>query len=75
MKKILLSVPAVAAVSSFAAGDGSAAGWTPSATDVASATGTLETWGSLIIAGIGGVIAVAAGLRLLVKGINRAVGK
>lgn len=75
MKKIILSVPAVAAVSSFAAGGGSATGWTPSASDVTSATGTLETWGSLIIAGIGGVIAVAAGLRLLVKGINRAVGK
>lgn len=74
MKKILLSVPAVAAVSSFAAGGG-ASGWTPSASDVTSATGTLENWGSLIIAGIGGVIAVAAGLRLLVKGINRAVGK
>lgn len=76
MKKILLSVPAIAAVSSFAAGGGAAAeGWTPSASDVTSATGTLETWGGYIIAGIGGVIAVAAGLRLLVKGINRAVGK
>lgn len=75
MKKILLSVPAVAAVSSFAAGGGAATGWTPSAADVTSATGTLESWGGLIIAGIGGVVAVAAGLRLLVKGINRAVGK
>lgn len=75
MKKILLSVPAVAAVSSFAAGEGAATGWTPSAADVTSATGTLESWGGLIIAGIGGVVAVAAGLRLLVKGINRAVGK
>lgn len=76
MKKIILSVPALAAVSSFAAGGGAAAtGWTPAESDVTAATGTLETWGGLIIAGIGGVVAVAAGLRLLVKGINRAVGK
>lgn len=74
MKKVILSVPAIAAVSSFAAG-GSTSGWTPSATDVSSATDSLVTWGGLIIAGIGGVVAVAAGLRLLVKGINRAVGK
>ena len=39
------------------------------------ATSGLVTWGGLIIAGIGGVIAAAAGLRLLVKGVNRAVGK
>lgn len=74
MKKLMLSVPALAAVSSFAAGSG-ATGWTPSASDVTAATGTLESWGALIIGGIGGVVAVAAGLRLLVKGINRAVGK
>ena len=75
MKKIILSVPAFAAVASFAAGSGDATGWTPSAADVTGATGTLESWGALIIGGIGGVVAVAAGLRLLVKGINRAVGK
>ena len=74
MKKLMLSVPALAAVSSFAAGSGST-GWTPAETDVTAATSTLSTWGGMIIAGIGGVVAVAAGLRLLVKGINRAVGK
>jgi hypothetical protein len=35
----------------------------------------LTDWGSYVILGIGGVLVVAAGLRLLVKGINRAVGK
>ena len=74
MKKLMLTVPALAAVSSFAAGSG-ASGWTPAESDVTAATSTLSTWGGMIIAGIGGVVAVAAGLRLLVKGINRAVGK
>ena len=73
MKKIIMSVPAFAAVASFA--ETSSTGWTPSQGDVASATDNLVTWGGLIIGGIGGVIAVAAGLRLLVKGVNRAVGK
>lgn len=72
MKKIIMSVPAFAAVASFAE---TSTGWTPSASDVSSATDSLITWGGLIIGGIGGVIAVAAGLRLLVKGVNRAVGK
>lgn len=71
MKKIIMSVPAFAAVASFA----DAGGWAPSKADVTSATSDLVTWGGYIIAGIGGVIAVAAGLRLLVKGVNRAVGK
>lgn len=75
MKKIILSVPAFAAVASFAAGEGATTGWTPAESDVTAATSTLESWGGIIIGGIGGVIAVAAGLRLLVKGINRAVGK
>lgn len=73
MKKVIFAVPAIAAVSSFAA-----VGTTPSwatAANVSSATQGLVTWGGLIIAGIGGVVAAAAGLRLLVKGINRAVGK
>ncbi len=74
MKKIVMSVPAFAAVASFAS-EGGSTGWTPSASDVTSATSDLITWGGYIIAGIGGVIAVAAGLRLLVKGVNRAVGK
>jgi len=76
MKKLILSSPVFAAVASFAAGGGGAAtGWTPDEGTVTDATSTLETWGGYIITGIGGVIAVAAGLRLLVKGINRAVGK
>ena len=76
MKKIIMAVPAVAAVASFAeTGGGAGTGWTPSTQDVTNATSDLITWGGYIIAGIGGVIAVAAGLRLLVKGVNRAVGK
>lgn len=75
MKKIIMSVPAVAAVASFAeTTSGSAPNWATAA-NVESATSGLVTWGGLIIAGIGGVVAAAAGLRLLVKGINRAVGK
>ena len=73
MKKIALAIPAVAAVSSFAA-TSTAPEWATAA-NVTSATSGLVTWGGLIIAGIGGVIAAAAGLRLLVKGVNRAVGK
>lgn len=73
MKKVLLAVPAVAAVSSFAA-TSTAPDWATAA-NVTNATSGLVTWGGLIIAGIGGVVAAAAGLRLLVKGINRAVGK
>jgi len=73
MKKVLLAVPAVAAVSSFAA-TSTAPDWATAA-NVSNATSGLVTWGGLIIAGIGGVVAAAAGLRLLVKGINRAVGK
>ena len=38
-------------------------------------TEDLSTWGSYVIIGIGVVLVVSAGLRLLVKGINRAVGK
>lgn len=38
-------------------------------------TGDLATWGGYVIVGIGVVLVVSAGLRLLVKGINRAVGK
>ena len=75
LKKLVYSAPVLAAASSFAAGSGAATGWTPSDSDVTAATSTLSTWGGMIIAGIGGVVAVAAGLRLLVKGINRAVGK
>lgn len=76
MKKILMAVPAVAAVASFAetTGGSTAPSWA-TAENVTSATSGLVTWGGLIIAGIGGVVAAAAGLRLLVKGINRAVGK
>lgn len=75
MKKIIMAVPAFAAVASFAEAGGAGTGWTPSTQDVTNATSDLITWGGYIIAGIGGVIAVAAGLRLLVKGVNRAVGK
>lgn len=38
-------------------------------------TTDLATWGGYVIVGIGVVLVVSAGLRLLVKGINRAVGK
>lgn len=38
-------------------------------------TEDLATWGGYVIVGIGVVLVVSAGLRLLVKGINRAVGK
>lgn len=72
MKKILYAVPAFAAVASFA--DTNTPEWA-TAGNVTKATEGLVTWGGLIIAGIGGVIAAAAGLRLLVKGVNRAVGK
>lgn len=75
MKKIIMAVPAVAAVASFAETTGSTAPSWATAENVTSATSGLVTWGGLIIAGIGGVVAAAAGLRLLVKGINRAVGK
>lgn len=73
MKKVIFAVPAIAAVSSFAA-TSTAPSWATAA-NVSAATESLVTWGGLIIAGIGGVVAAAAGLRLLVKGINRAVGK
>lgn len=42
---------------------------------VDSVTADLATWGGYVIVGIGVVLVVSAGLRLLVKGINRAVGK
>lgn len=77
MKKIIYAIPALASVSAFA--DGGDAGTTAAswvnAQNVSAATSDLVSWGGLIIAGIGGVIAAAAGIRLLVKGINRAVGK
>lgn len=73
MKKVIFAVPAIAAVSSFAS-PSAAPSWATSQ-NVSAATEGLVTWGGLIIAGIGGVVAAAAGLRLLVKGINRAVGK
>lgn len=73
MKKIAFAIPAVAAASSFAT-TSNAPSWATEA-NVTAATSGLVTWGGLIIAGIGGVIAAAAGLRLLVKGVNRAVGK
>ena len=74
MKKIALAFPALAAVSSFAAGSGSATNGLTQA-NVTAATQDLVTFGGYIIGGIGVVIATSAGLRLLVKGINRAVGK
>lgn len=67
IKCALVGVPLLAA-SSFAA-------WTPAQTDVDSVAGELSDWGGYVIKGIGIVIVCAAGLRLLVKGINRAVGK
>lgn len=71
MKKLIYAVPALAAVSSFAQ--------TPTngltQANVEAATSDLVTFGGYIIGGIGVVIATSAGLRLLVKGINRAVGK
>lgn len=69
MKKVLYAVPFLA-VASFAS-------QVPTLDDtaVSGATKALSDWGAYIITGIGGIIAVAAGLRLLVKGINRAVGK
>jgi len=73
MKKLIFAVPALAAASAFATTP-TAPDWATAA-NVTSATSGLVTWGGLIIAGIGGVVAAAAGLRLLVKGINRAVGK
>lgn len=42
---------------------------------VDSITDDLATWGSYVLLGVGTVLLVSAGLRLLVKGINRAVGK
>ena len=73
MKKSILAIPAIAAVSSFAT-TSNTPDWATAA-NVTNATDGLVTWGGLIIAGIGGVIAASAGLRLLVKGVNRAVGK
>ena len=75
MKKIIFSVPAIAAVSSFAAGAGDASSDWNSAATVTDATSELVTFGGYVLTGIAGVIGVVAGLRLLVKGINRAVGK
>lgn len=75
MKKVLFAVPVAGALASaFAETTSNAPDWATAA-NVSSATSGLVTWGGLIIAGIGGVIAAAAGLRLLVKGVNRAVGK
>lgn len=71
--KALLAAPALAAVSSFAAGGGET-NWNSEAT-VTSAVSDIVTFGGYVLTGIAGVIGVAAGLRLLVKGINRAVGK
>lgn len=74
MKKVLFAVPFAGALASAIASEPTAPSWATSA-NVTAATSGLVTWGGLIIAGIGGVIAAAAGLRLLVKGVNRAVGK
>lgn len=75
MKKVLFAVPVAGALASaFATTPSTAPSWA-TAENVTNATSGLVTWGGLIIAGIGGVIAAAAGLRLLVKGVNRAVGK
>ena len=74
MKKIALAFPALAAVSSFAAG-GTAATNGLTEANVTAATKDLVQFGGYIIGGIGLVIATSAGLRLLVKGVNRAVGK
>lgn len=71
MKKIALAFPALAAVSSFAATTTN--GLTEA--NVTKATSDLVQFGGYIIGGIGLVIATSAGLRLLVKGVNRAVGK
>lgn len=73
MKKVLYAVP-VLAVASFAQ-TGGGTGATLDQSTITSATSALEAWGAVIVGGIGGIIAVAAGLRLMVKGINRAVGK
>ena len=74
MKKLICAVPLALSVASFAAGDAGGSTF-PSEDMVESATSDLVTWGGYIIGGIAGVIAVSAGLRLLVKGVNRAVGK
>lgn len=73
MKKIALSIPAVAAVASFAETPASTT-WNSTKT-IADATSDLVTFGGYVLTGIAGIIGVSAGLRLLVKGINRAVGK
>lgn len=74
MKKVLFAVPVAGALASAFATESTVPDWATAA-NVTNATSGLVTWGGLIIAGIGGVIAAAAGLRLLVKGVNRAVGK
>lgn len=74
MKKVLFAVPVAGALASAFAETSNTPDWATAA-NVTNATSGLVTWGGLIIAGIGGVIAAAAGLRLLVKGVNRAVGK
>lgn len=72
MKKIVFAFPAIAAVSSFAAAP-TTNGLTEA--NVTKATQDLVQFGGYIIGGIGLVIATSAGLRLLVKSVNRAVGK
>lgn len=69
-KKLIFAAPAVAAVSSFA----STTSWN-SQEGVTSVTSDLVTYGGYVITAVGTVIAVVAGLRMLVKGVNRAVGK
>lgn len=71
MKKVLALVP-LAAAATFAS-TGSSTGIDSSTVGLAT-SGIIAT-GVAVASGIGGVIAIAAGIRLLVKGINRAVGK
>lgn len=74
MKKLLYSAP-VLAIGSASAQTGGATSTGLTEQNVQSIADDLVTVGGYVAGAIGGVVAVAAGLRLVIKGINRAVGK
>lgn len=71
MKKALLAIPGIAAVSSFASTTSTVPSWWPSSVDSTVFDSTLLTVAPIAIAVVVGV----AGVRVAIKLINRGAGK
>lgn len=71
MKKALLAIPGLAAVSSFASTTASAPDWWPSSVTTTVFDGVLTSVAPIAIAVVVGV----AGVRVAIKLINRGAGK